>query len=102
MDKSPSEDMKKVSQKGVFKKYYADPKFREKHLAYMKTKIPCECEKMVTRVNLNRHKKSHIHKDRMKKLNQLEQDKMKIYSSNIKELTEKILKLLKEKENELK
>lgn len=55
--------------KKCFKDYYNKPEWKEKHLNYIKEKVRCECGKSVCRSNLSTHKKSHIHADRMKALN---------------------------------
>lgn len=49
----------------VFKTYYADPEYKAKHLAYMKTKVPCKiCGHMVQRSNMSHHAKtSKAHKN---------------------------------------
>ena len=52
--------------KGVFKKYYDNnPEFKKRHLKRMSQKITCECGFVTARGNLSRHKKGHLHIQRM-------------------------------------
>ena len=50
------------------KNYYADPEYREKHLAYVKEKIECECGKMVCRCYMAAHQRKPVHQKRMAKI----------------------------------
>lgn len=53
----------------TFKEYYdEDSEFRKKHLQRLNEKIECECGFMTARCNLSRHKKSHIHLQKMQKI----------------------------------
>ncbi|GAM25407.1 hypothetical protein SAMD00019534_085820 [Acytostelium subglobosum LB1] len=51
----------------LFKEYYWDEnsEFRERHKAYIKQKVRCDCGFEVGRTNLNRHKQGYIHKQLM-------------------------------------
>jgi ribosomal protein L44E len=64
--------MKKRNQTGYFKdKYYSKPEYKEKHMQKLKEKVKCEtCDKMICRVNMNRHKKTspHLLKEELLKL----------------------------------
>jgi len=51
--------------KSVFKKYYADPEFRERHKKYMNEKVKCDCGLMVPRSYLSKHKRTQKHTIRM-------------------------------------
>lgn len=64
--------------------YNNDPEFRKKHLDKLKEKIECPCGFITARCNLSRHKKSHIHINKMLKINR------------IKELEEELNQLKKE------
>ena len=45
-----------------FTEYYADPEYRRKHQAYMKTKISCpECGRVTVRSNMAAHKRTLRH-----------------------------------------
>lgn len=52
----------------TFKEYYADPEFRERHLRYIKEKLPCTCGKLVSRANMHKHKLTNIHQRRLELL----------------------------------
>ena len=42
----------------VFKQYYSNPEFKEKHLTYMKEKVPCpDCSKNISRSHMSNHRK---------------------------------------------
>jgi len=79
-----------------FKKYYAIPEWREKHLTYRKTKVPCPESKFVTsRANMTRHKRSRNHISRMK---EIKESKVTILEEKLKKLKKKIKKQNQEDE----
>ncbi len=45
----------------IFKEYYQDPKFKEKHKKYILEKIECLCGTKTARCNLSHHKKTKKH-----------------------------------------
>ena len=47
----------------IKKNYYADPIYREKHLAYMKVKVPCPdgCGTITGRCNMHHHRTTQKH-----------------------------------------
>lgn len=45
----------------TFKDYYSNPEYREKHRAYSKEKVECDCGRMISRSNLNTHRKTPLH-----------------------------------------
>ena len=51
--------------------YKEDPEFRKKHLEKLSERIQCECGFVTARCNLSRHKKSHVHIDKMEKINRI-------------------------------
>ena len=52
--------------KTTFKENYDnDPEFKKKHLKYVTAKVKCECGFMTCRNNMLKHKKSHIHINKM-------------------------------------
>lgn len=67
---------KKKSYK-VFRDYYKDPEFKQKHLNKMKEKIQCEiCGTMISRSNMKTHNKSKKcqtfnEKNRLKKVEEM-------------------------------
>lgn len=57
----------------TFKKTYdSDPEFKRKHLDYVTTKVMCECGFQTCRNNLIKHRKSHLHINRLKALKEQE------------------------------
>jgi len=54
-------DDPKLQKKELNKQYYALNK--DKHLAYMKEKIDCNCGELVQRSTIKRHKRSRKHLD---------------------------------------
>ncbi len=50
-----------MSKTSSFAKYYSDPKYKEKHLKYMKEKVLCDCGLHVARANITTHKKTLKH-----------------------------------------
>ncbi len=65
VDNNVQNEVKEVNEQKkkykTFKEYYADPKYREKHLKYISEKIPCECGRSVKRFGMSKHKKTTIH-----------------------------------------
>lgn len=61
-------DESMATKKKTFKDYYADPAFRERHLAKLKEPVTCECGSEVNRNNLHVHKKTRKHEKRMKEI----------------------------------
>lgn len=51
-----------------FTDYYADPKFRKRHLKKMMEKENCECGFYTAKCNMSHHKKSRNHHNRMTKV----------------------------------
>lgn len=49
----------------TFKEYYKDEDWKKNHLEYMKTKVPCDCGRLVARSNMSNHKKTQIHGKRL-------------------------------------
>ena len=64
--------------------YKEDDEFRKKHLDYMKEQVECECGMKIGRGNMTRHKKGHLHLDKIEKVRR------------IKELRQELKKLKKE------
>jgi hypothetical protein len=63
----------------TFKDYYdSDPEFRKKHLERSNEKVICECGFVSARSNLARHKKSHLHINKMKKINRINELKKEL------------------------
>jgi hypothetical protein len=58
--------------------YNSDPDFRKKHLAKMCEKVKCECGFVTARCNMSRHKKSHLHIEKMEKINKEKEIREKI------------------------
>lgn len=53
--------------------YHSDPEFRQKHLDKLKEKIICECGFVTARCNLSRHRKSHLHINKIEKINRIKE-----------------------------
>lgn len=52
----------KEYKKKIFKDYYQDPIYRQKHLSYIMTKVACPgCNLVVMRCNMSKHRKSLRH-----------------------------------------
>jgi hypothetical protein len=63
-----------MSKYKTFSDYYKeDSDFKEKHLNKMKEKILCECGFETARANLYRHRKSHIHIEKMERINRIKE-----------------------------
>ena len=59
--------------KTTFKENYDnDPEFKKKHLKYVTEKVKCECGFMTCRNNILKHKKSHIHINKMQSIKEEE------------------------------
>jgi hypothetical protein len=61
--------------------YHNDSEFRKRHLDKLKEKVECECGFVTARCNLSRHKKSHLHIEKIEKIkrkNELERELEKI------------------------
>lgn len=58
MDEQMGENKKSFSFKQY---YYANPEFREKHLARLREHVTCECGCIVSRSNFSKHKKNKKH-----------------------------------------
>lgn len=52
----------------TFKQYYANPEWKERHLAKLRERVTCECGAESSKVNLGRHMHSEIHIKRMDQL----------------------------------
>jgi rubrerythrin len=63
------------------KQWYA--KNRDKHLAYCKEKIECECGRKVGRCTMNKHRKTNIHTIAVEKLNK---ERKELQGNIIKEI----------------
>lgn len=56
----------------TFKDYYDnDDEFRKKHLKKLNEKVECECGAISARSNLYRHRKSHLHIQKMGKADEI-------------------------------
>lgn len=56
----------------TFTDYYrTDPEFKKKHLQRLNEKIECDCGFVTSRGNLSRHKHSHLHVNKILKLNRI-------------------------------
>eukprot|EP00734_Pompholyxophrys_sp_LG126_P000103 Pompholyxophrys_sp_v1_NODE_6_length_8036_cov_9.951134.p6 type:complete len:107 gc:universal NODE_6_length_8036_cov_9.951134:1824-1504(-) len=53
--------------KKTFKEYYADPEYKERHLAYLNEKVECECGLVTARNYLWKHRKTNKHKKKIDK-----------------------------------
>ena len=73
----------------TFKDYYDDPKYRKKHLDYMKQKIQCECDVITRRCNMSKHRKTAAH---IKWVEENNKYKVK-YLPRVKKLKEKVEKI---------
>lgn len=64
----------RMSKYKTFSDYYkTDSDFKEKHLKRMNEKIICECGFETARANLYRHRKSHLHIEKMEKINRIKE-----------------------------
>lgn len=88
-----------IKQKGkTFKeRYNSDEEYKNKHNAYIKEKIECECGKMVMRVAMAKHRKTGVHQrlvgEKTKKENVLENSEIEELVNRI--VQQKLKKLLK-------
>ena len=58
----------------TFKEYYnEDPEFRRRQLERLAEKVECECGYVCAKGNLSRHRKSHIHIEKMEKINRIQE-----------------------------
>lgn len=79
----------KLTTPKTFRDYYANPEYRKKHLEYISGKVQCpQCETMVARCNLSKHRQSMKHK----KNDGLRQKNKEI---DLNKMTEIILNVLK-------
>lgn len=63
-----------TTQHKTFVDYYReDSDFRKKHLAKLSEKIECPCGFHTARANLSRHRKSHIHIEKMKRIDRIQE-----------------------------
>ncbi len=70
----------------TYKDYYnEDPDFRKKQLDRLAEKVECDCGFVCSRSNLSRHKKGHLHINKMKKINRILELK-----AELKELEKKL------------
>ena len=92
----------------TFKDHYANPEYRNKHLAYIKVKVPCKiCGCMVSRSNMTKHTSTTKHQTIIdaKAKCALDPEKLKAaVESVLKEFKEKqlhliVTKLLSEQNN---
>lgn len=85
-----------MSKYKTFKEYYdEDPEFRKKHLEKLNEKIECECGFVTARCNISRHRKSHLHENKMQKIGkifELKQDKQEL-KDQMKNLKKEITKV---------
>ena len=77
-----------------FKDYYADPKYKAKHLEYMKEHIPCCCGTTTRRCNMSKHRKTSGHIKWIEENNIYKLE----YLPKLKKLKQKVVKI----NNELK
>ncbi len=73
----------------TFKEYYSDPVYKQRHLEYVKQKIPCTCGLIMARCNMGHHKKTKKHQ-KLLKLNNFQTT-----LDDLKSQTKKLLKKLK-------
>jgi hypothetical protein len=50
----------------TFKDYYSDPAYKQRHLEYIKQKVPCKCGVITARNNMSTHKKTKKHQKLIK------------------------------------
>lgn len=77
----------------TFTDYYReDPEFRKKHLERLKERIVCECGFETSRNNLPRHRKSHLHIEKMEKIERVRELRleMKSLSRELKQLEKQL------------
>ena len=56
----------------TYKDYYHEsPEFRKKQLERLAEKVECECGFVCARSNLSRHRKNHLHIEKMEKINRI-------------------------------
>ena len=70
----------------TFKEYYQDPTYRERHLSYVKQRVPCSCGASVMRCNMTNHKKTKKHTEKMK---QIRKENRISYNNRIDKLVQK-------------
>lgn len=75
--------------KSFKEKYNEDSEFRDKHLAYLREKVTCECGKVVSRVNKQRHMTTPLHKKRMDKAEELDIAALKKEVAQLKDMISK-------------
>lgn len=101
VDNKKTSDSKSSESQSTFKKYYNNPEWRKRYLAYIKERIQCECGAMVQRVQVSRHKKRKKHirlvKEKMEKQKMLTNKQMENeiakLNKKVEYLTKKIEKL---------
>ena len=77
----------------TFTDYYnEDEEFRKKHLARLNEKVTCECGFVTARCNLSRHKKSHLHTDKMVNIDRINKikEEMNQLKNELKILEKKV------------
>lgn len=58
----------------IFKsKYYSNPEYKKKHIAYISEKIKCECGTTTARCNMYKHIQTAKHKQMMDLINKSKQ-----------------------------
>lgn len=75
--------------KSFKEKYSEDPEFRDRHLAYLREKVTCECGKVVSRVNKQRHMTTPVHHKRMKTVETSDISALKKEVAQLKEMISK-------------
>lgn len=73
-----------------FKEYYQDAEWKKQHLDYMKTKIPCDCGKLIARSNMSSHKKTKLHAKRMDAMTEIDRNIYDLFYSTYMDLLKKI------------
>jgi uncharacterized coiled-coil DUF342 family protein len=87
--------------KKTFKYYYDnDEEFKKQHLKKLSEKVECECGFIGAKCNMSRHKRSHLHLEKIGKtdeIKKLEKQKIKI-NNQIKKLKHERSKIIKQLE----
>jgi len=78
-------------------RYDSDPEYKQKHLAYLKEPVECECGISISRTNMIKHKGTTKHANKMAEKNQ------KVMSNDeYEKMVEDIARLKKKLKNALK
>jgi hypothetical protein len=63
-------DIIEKTESSIFKtKYYSNPEYKKKHIAYVSEKITCECGTKTARCNMYKHIQTNKHKQLMELIN---------------------------------